>query len=128
MRRQPHTGTNPEAPSHTPHAVLCVSCTSLCAGQAGKSLCNYKVQVQTSDVRGAGTDSDVTITVFGDKGDTGARALESSANVGSVVAGVAGLLPVLPRPMLLARLWVLSGCCLRAVPALLQPDVALRPG
>ncbi len=43
--------------------------------------------MQTSDVRGAGTDSDVTITVFGDKGDTGARALESSANVGNVAMG-----------------------------------------
>ena len=31
-------------------------------------------------MRGAGTDSDVTIIVFGAKGDTGARALESSAN------------------------------------------------
>ncbi|GFR41097.1 hypothetical protein Agub_g1741 [Astrephomene gubernaculifera] len=52
----------------------------LLAGVAGQSLNSYKVEVQTSDVRGAGTDSDVTVTVFGSKGDTGARALESSAN------------------------------------------------
>ncbi|PNH12713.1 Lipoxygenase y domain-containing protein 1 [Tetrabaena socialis] len=52
----------------------------LIAGAAGQSLNSYKVEVQTSDVRGAGTDSDVHITVFGAKGDTGARALESSAN------------------------------------------------
>ncbi|KAG2450199.1 hypothetical protein HYH02_000301 [Chlamydomonas schloesseri] len=52
----------------------------LLAGVAGASLNSYKVEVQTSDVRGAGTDSDVTITVFGSKGDTGARSLESSAN------------------------------------------------
>lgn len=47
---------------------------------AGASLNSYKVEVQTGDVRGAGTDSDVTVTVFGSKGDTGARSLESSAN------------------------------------------------
>ncbi len=36
--------------------------------------------MQTSDVRGAGTDSDVSIIVFGNQGDTGTRPLESSAN------------------------------------------------
>ncbi|KAG2499991.1 hypothetical protein HYH03_002273 [Edaphochlamys debaryana] len=52
----------------------------LVAGAAGATKNSYKVEVQTSDVRGAGTDSDVNITVFGEKGDTGSHALESSAN------------------------------------------------
>ena len=32
------------------------------------------------DVRGAGTDANVTMTLMGDKGDTGERKLDSSAN------------------------------------------------
>lgn len=34
----------------------------------------------TSDVRGAGTDADVLLTLYGDKGDSGPLSLESSAN------------------------------------------------
>ncbi|GLC44364.1 hypothetical protein PLESTF_000049800 [Pleodorina starrii] len=52
----------------------------LLAGVTGQSLNTYRVEVQTSDVRGAGTDSDVSIVVFGSTGDTGTRQLESSAN------------------------------------------------
>lgn len=63
---------NMPAPSCLAHEI---------AGAAGgASLCSYKVEVQTGDVRGAGTDSDVSITVFGSKGDTGSRPLETGAN------------------------------------------------
>lgn len=47
---------------------------------AEKGTASYRVLVQTSDLRGAGTDSDIFITLFGPKGDTGERPLESSAN------------------------------------------------
>lgn len=36
--------------------------------------------VTTSDLRGAGTDANVTMTLFGDKGDSGDRKLDSSQN------------------------------------------------
>lgn len=36
--------------------------------------------VATSDIRGAGTDSDVFITLFGSLGESGERSLESSVN------------------------------------------------
>ncbi len=42
------------------------------AGQGGDSAHTYKVEVKTGDVRGAGTDADVSICVYGTKGDTGA--------------------------------------------------------
>ena len=38
------------------------------------------VEVLTSDIKGSGTDANVTIVIFGDKGDTGEHALENSAN------------------------------------------------
>jgi len=56
----------------TPHCWV-PSCTE-------KGTASYRILVQTSDVRGAGTDSDVFITLYGPKGDSGERALESSAN------------------------------------------------
>ncbi|CAG9464667.1 unnamed protein product [Pedinophyceae sp. YPF-701] len=37
----------------------------------------YRVVTTTSDLRGAGTDSDIFVTVYGDKGDTGERALDA---------------------------------------------------
>ncbi|KAJ9526209.1 hypothetical protein QJQ45_009677 [Haematococcus lacustris] len=40
--------------------------------------CDYKVEVKTSDLRGAGTDSAVQVCVFGTKGDTGLRSLDDS--------------------------------------------------
>lgn len=43
-------------------------------------LCTFKVEVQTSDVRGAGTDADVRICVSGVLGDTGSHDLHSSHN------------------------------------------------
>ncbi len=49
------------------------------AAAAGASV-TYRVLVQTSDVRGAGTDSNVYITLYGDKGDSGERQIESGAN------------------------------------------------
>ena len=48
----------------------------LVAGGSGdETKCKYKVEVKTSDVRGAGTDADVTLQVFGLKGDTGVQKL-----------------------------------------------------
>lgn len=50
-------------------------------GQPGANAsCTYRVSVTTSDIRGAGTDADVVMVLYGDKGDTGERRLESSAN------------------------------------------------
>jgi hypothetical protein len=40
----------------------------------------YRVTVTTSDIRGAGTDSNVTMVLYGSKGDTGERRFDSSAN------------------------------------------------
>eukprot|EP00798_Chlamydomonas_sp_ICE-L_P018433 gene18433-24909_t len=37
--------------------------------------CTYRIMVYTSDCRGAGTDSNVSMTLFGEKGDTGERKL-----------------------------------------------------
>ncbi len=39
---------------------------------------NYVVDVHTGDVRGAGTDANVFLTIFGDKGDSGERKLHKS--------------------------------------------------
>lgn len=36
--------------------------------------------MHTSDIRGAGTDADVFLVIYGTKGDTGERALDTSAN------------------------------------------------
>lgn len=36
--------------------------------------------VKTGDLRGAGTDADVFLTIYGPKGDTGERVLDNSAN------------------------------------------------
>lgn len=38
----------------------------------------YVVDVYTGDVRGAGTDANVFLTIFGDKGDSGERKLYKS--------------------------------------------------
>ena len=38
----------------------------------------YEVVVVTGDVRGAGTDANVSLTVYGDHGDTGKRELKQS--------------------------------------------------
>ncbi|KAF5837533.1 hypothetical protein DUNSADRAFT_4226 [Dunaliella salina] len=48
--------------------------------QEGQELCDYKVEVHTGDVRGAGTDSNVEACVFGTKGDTGMQVLANSRN------------------------------------------------
>ena len=42
--------------------------------------CVYRVVTKTSDLRGAGTDADVAMTLYGDKGDTGERKLDNSKN------------------------------------------------
>jgi len=38
----------------------------------------YDVRVHTADVRGSGTNSNVFLTIYGDKGDTGERELKKS--------------------------------------------------
>jgi hypothetical protein len=43
-------------------------------------ICTYRVVVHTSDLRGAGTDANVTMQLFGAKGDTGERKLDNSTN------------------------------------------------
>ena len=43
-------------------------------------LCRYKVTVHTSDIRGAGTDADVFCAIYGERGTTGERVLDTSAN------------------------------------------------
>ena len=40
----------------------------------------YKIEVYTSDVRGAGTDANVRMVLYGTKGDTGERELANSKN------------------------------------------------
>jgi hypothetical protein len=53
----------------------------LLPGQAPASgQASYKVVVATTDVRGAGTDADISVTLYGDRGDSGPLVLESSAN------------------------------------------------
>ena len=42
---------------------------------------SYTVSVHTSDVSGAGSDSDVFITLYGEQGDSGERALRKSDNI-----------------------------------------------
>lgn len=39
---------------------------------------DYTVSVITGDVKGAGTNANVFLTIFGDRGDTGERKLEKS--------------------------------------------------
>ncbi len=41
---------------------------------------NYRVTTYTSDLRGAGTDADVFIVLYGDKGESGERKLDNSSN------------------------------------------------
>lgn len=50
------------------------------AAAAAAGRVNFRVAVTTSDVRGAGTDANVALVLYGEKGDTGERKLESSAN------------------------------------------------
>lgn len=40
----------------------------------------YEVSVYTGDKRGAGTDANVFLNIFGERGDTGERPLLKSAN------------------------------------------------
>ena len=47
---------------------------------AGGTTSRYKVTVRTGDEMGAGTDADVSLTIYGTLGDSGERALDSSAN------------------------------------------------
>ena len=55
-------------------ALTIISCFFLTAGF------KYKVCTYTGDVRGAGTDANVTITIFGENGDTGEHCLDNSRN------------------------------------------------
>jgi len=44
-------------------------------------LIKYKIEVTTGDRRGAGTDANVFVTVYGENGDSGQRKLEGSGNL-----------------------------------------------
>ena len=79
-------------------------------GKGGKprgALCTYKIQVLTSDVRGAGTDANVHIILFGERTNSGKRVLETARNnfergqVRRLVGAIAlALPPPLPLPLL----------------------------
>ena len=43
-------------------------------------LTSYHVKVKTGDIRNAGTDADVTLRIFGNKGDSGKKVLRSNDN------------------------------------------------
>ncbi len=49
----------------------------------GLETISYNVKVKTGDVRNAGTDADVTLKMFGSRGDSGAKVLRSSDNHGN---------------------------------------------
>ena len=49
-------------------------------GTPSVPIINYKISVVTGDRLGAGTDSNVSITIFGDLGDSGSVRLDSSGN------------------------------------------------
>ena len=69
----------PAAPRHPPRRItLRLAPGALLTGDTPRV--GYTVNVKTSDCRGAGTDGDVWVTIFGAKGDSGERALESSRN------------------------------------------------
>ena len=44
------------------------------------TVCKYQLDVYTGDARGAGTDANVYVEVFGKRGDTGRRRLRKSIN------------------------------------------------
>ena len=44
------------------------------------SVCNYEVAVFTGGKSGAGTDANVFLEIFGERGDTGERKLKASKN------------------------------------------------
>ena len=53
--------------------------TSMCNPLS--AVVNYVVKIHTSDKAGAGTDSNVFCTVWGEKGDSGERQMRKSENV-----------------------------------------------
>ncbi|GIL99379.1 hypothetical protein Vretimale_4546 [Volvox reticuliferus] len=69
----PRTPLSPPSRSRSP------SRPSSAAGshEARVETARYGVVVKTSDVRGAGTDADVLLTIYGSKGDTGERLLSN---------------------------------------------------
>lgn len=48
---------------------------------------SYSVKVHTGDVRGAGTDANVFINLYGENGDTGERQLKQSENINKFERG-----------------------------------------
>lgn len=52
----------------------------LAGSPEGTAPTNYRVTVYTTDVRGAGTDADVYLVIYGQNGDTGERKLDNSTN------------------------------------------------
>ena len=50
------------------------------AAPGDASMHNYVVQVVTSDIRGSSCDANVSLVIFGDKGDSGELSLDNSVN------------------------------------------------
>jgi len=50
-------------------------------GQASVPLVKYQIDVTTGDRRGAGTDANVFITIYGTTGDSGKRFLDGPGNL-----------------------------------------------
>ena len=64
------------------HSPSCPPPSSVLASPAYHflSVTTYKLTVKTGDVRGAGTDANVFVHLFGDSGDSGERKIESGGN------------------------------------------------
>ncbi|KAK9824333.1 hypothetical protein WJX72_009517 [[Myrmecia] bisecta] len=50
------------------------------AHDAATGLCDYQLVVHTSNLKGAGTDADISAVLYGASGDSGERKLDNSAN------------------------------------------------
>eukprot|EP00951_Prasinocladus_malaysianus_P003537 scaffold24890_cov14-Prasinocladus_malaysianus.AAC.1 len=60
--------------------LLVVTRQTLTPGAAGGALCEYRVWVYTSDLRGAGTDANVSLEIVGENDALPPRRLDSSEN------------------------------------------------
>ena len=53
---------------------MCTHVVFLCTGH------QYRIHTYTGDKRGAGTDANVVITIFGEDGDSGEKKLDNARN------------------------------------------------
>lgn len=82
--------------------------------------CTYRVVVTTSDLRGAGTDANVTMQLFGAKGDTGERKLGEQG----CCVGCSGLAPRLFCGLLVCRRCMGALRCIASEAGALIPPLA----